>query len=311
MSSFWKYRKVLVTGANGFLGTAVCARLRQYEAEVSKCLSYHGDLTSLSHTMETVRSSSPEVVINCAAKCGGIGYNKENPSDLFMQNMEMGLNIIKACSRYNAKLVMIGTTCSYPKYCAIPFMEEDLFNGYPEETNAPYGIAKRSLLTACQAYRNQYGLRFAYIIPANLYGPGDHFEDTRSHVIPAMIKRFHHSENKPVTLWGTGKATRDFLYIYDAVDGILKAAELYDADEPINIGGGYEHSINNIRMTIQAMTGSRSHVAWDASRPDGQPRRLLDITRAERILGWKPTIPIEWGLREAYSYYKDKVCILP
>jgi len=259
--------------------------------------------------MEVVKGM--DLVIHLAAKVGGIGYNQKYPAELFRDNILMGVNMIEAARRASVKkFVQIGTVCAYPKFAKIPFREEELWDGYPEETNAPYGIAKKALLVMSQAYRTQYGMNIIYLLPVNLYGPRDNFDPQSSHVIPALIRRYVEAtaSNIPqVTLWGTGNASREFLYVKDAAEGILLAAERYDEPEPVNLGFGNEIRIKELAAMIAKDTGFKGKTLWDPSKPDGQPRRCLDTTKAYEKFGFRATTDLPMGLKETIKWYTDNV----
>jgi GDP-L-fucose synthase len=259
------------------------------------------------------REARPEVVIHLAAVVGGIGANRENPGRYFYENLMMGAQLIEG-ARVNGveKFVQVGTICAYPKFTPVPFKEDDLWDGYPEETNAPYGIAKKALLVQCQAYRDQYGTNAIYLLPVNLYGPGDNFDPNTSHVIPALIKKFVdaiESGARAVEVWGTGAATREFLYVDDAAEGIVLAAEAYDGRDPVNLGSGMEISIRELAGLVAEETGFRGEVVWDASKPDGQPRRALDVTRAERLFGFRARTGFMEGLRQTIEWYRTTLLV--
>jgi GDP-L-fucose synthase len=310
-----KKSKVLVTGAKGFLGGHVVNELssrgisctetdRDPGAEPRRDLLEYDSVTQLFDVLE------PNLVIHLAAEVGGIGANQASPGEFFYNNMLMGLNVIEACRIFEVdKLVVIGTICAYPKNCPVPFVEDDLWNGYPEETNAPYGIAKKAMLTMLQAYRAQYGLNGIFLMPTNLYGPHDHFDLETSHVIPAMIRKFcdaQHMGSSEVVLWGTGGPTREFLYAEDAAKMIVKAAECYDSPEPLNLGGGREFSMREVASLVREFVGFDGRIRWDASRPDGQPRRWVDVSRAEVAIGPLPRTPFEEGLKKTIAWYKER-----
>src|SRR5215208_4976002 len=285
MESFLRGKRVSVTGGGGFLGRVVVERLRERgcpDVHVVRKRDY--DLVRGADVERLYRDARPEVVIHLAAVVGGIGANRENPGRYFYENMMMGVQLIEG-ARLNGveKFIQVGTICAYPKFTPVPFHEDDLWNGYPEETNAPYGVAKKALLVQCQAYRDQYGLNAIYLLPVNLYGENDNFDPNTSHVIPALIKKFVDAARQgapEVEVWGTGAATREFLYVDDAAEGIVLAAEKYDGREPVNLGSGMEISIRDLAELIARETGYKGELVWDASKPDGQPRRALDVTRA-------------------------------
>ena len=268
------------------------------------------DLTSFEAAQRLYDDANPDIVIHLAAEVGGIGINKKRPGRFYYANMAMGLNLIEAGRQKNlGKFVQIGTVCAYPKFTPAPFHERDLWSGFPEETNAPYGVAKRALLTMLQAYRDEYGLNGIYLLPANLYGPGDNFDPETSHVIPALIRKFceaydHHQPH--VDCWGTGQASREFLHVEDAAEGILAAAEKYDGPEPVNLGTGREITIRALAEMIAGNVGYTGQIRWDASQPDGQPRRQLDVTRAKEAFGWSAKVPLEQGLEQTVKWWRSQ-----
>jgi GDP-L-fucose synthase len=267
------------------------------------------DLTDQTAVRRLFEQRSPEVVIHLAARVGGIGANQMNPGFFFYSNMAMGMNVIEESRRTGVdKIVFVGTTCSNPKFTPVPFSEVDLWNGYPEETNAPYGVAKRALLVMLQAYRMQYGLNGVYLIPANLYGPRDNFDMETSHVIPAMVRKFieaHESGNPYVTLWGSGKVSREFLYVEDCAEGILLAAERYEDPDPLNLGTGDEVTISELADRVSAAVGFEGEIHWDTSKPDGQPRRQLDITKAKERIGFVAHTKLDDGIRRTVEWYRE------
>jgi GDP-L-fucose synthase len=295
-------KRILVTGGAGFLGRAVCARLRaDNPAEVIVPRSATTDLRRVDDCARAVRGV--DLIIHLAARCGGIGANRARPGEFLHDNAIMGLHLMEAARQAGvAKFVLVGTCCSYPKHCQTPFREADLWTGFPEETNAPYGLAKRLLLAQAQAYRQQYGFNAIALIPANLYGPGDCFELDRSHVIPALIRKVVEGRHLgSITLWGSGRPSRDFLFVEDAADGIVCAAESYDGADPINLGSGVPTRIIDLAGLICRLVGFAGTVRWDATMPDGQPERWLDIHRARDLLGWGPTTPLTHGLRQTIA----------
>ncbi|HXB68851.1 MAG TPA: GDP-L-fucose synthase [Candidatus Acidoferrales bacterium] len=301
-------KRILVTGGAGFLGSHLIEKLRDKGCEeicVPRSREY--DLTRLDDIDRLFSDRRPEVVIHLAAVVGGIGANRANPGRFFYDNAIMGIQLIEACRRYGVeKTVVLGSICAYPKFTPVPFLEDDIWSGYPEETNAPYGIAKKALLVQCQAYRQQYGMNATYLLPVNLYGPRDNFDYESSHVIPALIRKCVEAVDErrsEVILWGDGLATREFLYVDDAAEGILLAAEKYDQPEPVNLGSGVEISIRDLAEKIARMTGFHGAIHWDTSQPNGQPRRCLDVTRAEREFGFRARTSFEEGLRRTIEWY--------
>jgi GDP-L-fucose synthase len=305
----WQEATVLVTGGGGFLGKHVVAQLA--ERGCRRCVAPRRaeyDLTRPGDAARLLRDTRPDVVIHLAAVVGGIGANQANPGRFFYDNLVMGASLIEQARLQGVgKFVAVGTVCSYPKFTPVPFREEDLWAGYPEETNAPYGIAKKALLVQLQAYREQYGFRGIYLIPTNLYGPGDHCDPASSHVIPAVIRKCCEAVRNgspEIVLWGDGTPTRDFLYAEDAAEGIALATESYEDAAPVNLGSGQEVSIREIAERIAALTGFRGRVAWDTSRPNGQPRRCVDSSRAEKAFGFTARTPIDEGLRRTVEWYR-------
>jgi len=295
--SIWE--RVMVTGGNGFLGTALTKEL--VSGGKARSLwplgKQDGDLCHVPAVNELFARMRPTLVFHLAARVGGIGANRAAPADFFMDNMMMGLNVLEACRRHRAKLVLVGSVCGYPSHAQVPFRESDLWNGYPEPTNAPYGIAKKALVVGAQAMHAQHGLEAAVAFPTNLYGPGDSFDLERSHVIPAMVAKMLKAGEHGVKLWGDGTPTRDFLHVRDAARALVMLAEKVSVPEPINLGSGVEISMRDLALEISRAAGYRGPIEWDASRPNGQARRRLDVTRA-RDLGWAPSIALEDGLRE-------------
>jgi GDP-L-fucose synthase len=303
-----KGRRVLVTGGAGFLGSRVVERLHAAGAgKVVVPRRRDVDLTVQSMVDRLLDVVRPEIVVHLAAEVGGIGANRSNPGRFFYANAVMGINLIEAARRVGVeKFVQAGTVCAYPKHTPVPFREEDLWNGYPEETNAPYGVAKKSLLVMLQGYRDQYGLNGIFLLPVNLYGPRDNFDPETSHVIPALIRRFVDAVERMdpvVEVWGTGAASREFLHVDDAARALVLAADGYDGREPVNIGAGEEITIRDLVTLIAELTGYRGAVRWDASRPDGQPRRKLDTSRAEHAFGFTAEIGFREGLRETIDWW--------
>jgi len=310
VSSFWESRKVLVTGGGGFLGQRVVTRLKSEGAtDVIAPRSREYDLRSLDGISRVLADSKPDVVIHLAAVVGGIGANRENPGRFFYENAIMGIQLMEQARLARVgKFVTIGTVCSYPKFTPVPFHEDDLWNGYPEETNAPYGLAKKMLLVQGQAYREQYGFNVIHLIPVNLYGPGDNFDPNSSHVIPALIKKCVDARENGdpfIDVWGTGSASREFLYVDDAADGIVLAAERYDDPDPVNLGVGQEIAIRGLVERIVLLTGYGGDIRWDASKPDGQPRRALDTSRARASFGFSSHTSFEDGLRTTIDWYES------
>jgi GDP-L-fucose synthase len=305
-------KRSVVTGGAGFLGRAVCRVLRSRgvaEERIFVPRRKDFDLTVEADVERLYDVARPDVVIHLAAEVGGIGANMAQPGRFFYANMAMGLHLVEHARRRGlGKFVHTGTVCAYPKHCPIPFREDDLWNGYPEETNAPYGVAKKAIFVMLDGYRRQYGLASAVAVPVNLYGPGDNFDPASSHVIPALIRKCEEarvSGAEEVVCWGTGSATREFLYVDDAAEGIVKAAETMDEPVPINLGGGIEISIRDLVMKIAAACGFKGRIVWDASKPDGQPRRALDISRARTLLGWEPKQGFDTGLATTVAWWRD------
>lgn len=300
--------RVLVTGGAGFLGSHVVEKLRaRGYTEIFAPRSHEYDLTVFQDVKRLLRDATPGIIIHLAAVVGGIGANRERPGEFFYKNLIMGAQLMEqARLRGIAKFVGIGTICAYPKFAPVPFREEDLWDGYPEETNAPYGLAKKMLLVQAQAYRDQYGFNAIYLLPVNLYGPRDNFDPASSHVIPALIKKCYDAiaaGHQEIIVWGTGKATREFLYVEDAAEGIVLATERYEKPDPVNLGAGFEISINDLVHLIAKLTGFNGSITWDTTKPDGQPRRCLDTSKAEREFGFKATTPFEVGLRKTIEWY--------
>lgn len=307
-----KKKKFLVTGGAGFLGSALVKKLAKRGVEKNNILiprSKEYDLRNQENSRQVTQNK--DIVIHLAANVGGIGYNQENPGSLFYDNLLMGAHLMEEARRAKVqKFVALGTVCAYPKHTPVPFREEDLWNGYPEETNAPYGLAKKMLLVQAQAYRKQFGFNAIYLLPVNLYGPGDNFDPKSSHVIPALIRRFIEAKKKnkkEVVIWGTGKATREFLYVDDAAEGIILATEFYDKTEPINIGSSFEISIKDLVELIASLVSYRGRVVWDNSKPDGQPRRKLDTTRAKKEFGFVAKTKFDAGLKKTIKWYEENI----
>jgi GDP-L-fucose synthase len=309
-------RRVLVTGGAGFLGQRVCTRLRQAEpAAVLVPRRAEYDLTDALAVTRLYQDARPDVVIHLAAEVGGIGANRANPGRFFYANMAMGLHTIEeARVRGVEKFVQVGTVCAYPKLTPIPFEESELWNGFPEETNAPYGVAKKALLLMLQAYREQYGMNGIYLLPVNLFGPGDDFDPENSHVIPALIRKCAEAKfrgDDRIECWGTGSASREFLYVDDCAEAVVLAADRYDSPEPVNVGSGCETSIRALTELIARLTGFEGEIRWDASKPDGQPRRCLDVSRAEKHFGFRARTELEAGLRITIDHFLEKYSALP
>lgn len=306
--SFWKNKNIIVTGGAGFLGFYVVKMLNDKGAIpfIAKIEEY--DLTKY-QDCERLVSNKPDLVIHLAAVVGGIGINKDNPGKFFYDNLMMGVQIVETARLAEIpKVVLIGTICAYPKYAPIPFKEEDIWDGYPEETNAPYGLAKKMLLVQSQAYRQQYGFNSIYLLPVNMYGPGDNFNLYSSHVIPALIRKCVDAVDNNedyIEVWGTGKATREFLYVEDAARGILLAAEKYNSSDPVNLGSGFEISIKDLVHKIVKLTGFEGEIRWDTSKPDGQPRRSLDVSKAKKAFGFEAKVGFDEGLQNTIDWYKE------
>jgi len=335
---FWSDKRVLVTGGAGFLGSFVVEKLQERGCKnifVPKSKDYN--LIEMEPVKRLYRDAKPDIVIHLAAVVGGIGANRANPGKFFYDNLMMGVQMMEVGRQVDLKkFVAIGTICAYPKFTPIPFKEENLWNGYPEETNAPYGLAKKMLLVQAQAYRQQYGFNTIYLLPVNLYGPRDNFDPESSHVIPALIRKFLEAKNfqaeakvqlenlslnlnldinliegsqpepqpgHSVTVWGTGKATREFLYVEDAAEGILLAAERYNKPDPVNLGAGFEISIKDLVELIAKLTDFQGEIIWDSSKPDGQPRRMLDVSKAEKEFGFRANTNFEEGLKKTIDWY--------
>jgi GDP-L-fucose synthase len=304
-------KRILVTGGSGFLGFHLVEHLRQKGcAEITVPRRQRFDLTREEAVSRLFEQCRPEVVIHAAAAVGGIGANRANPGRFFYENAVMGIHVIEACRRYGVeKTVVLGTICSYPKFAPIPFREEFLWEGYPEETNAPYGIAKKALLVQCQAYRAQYGTNAIFVLPVNLYGPGDNFDPGSSHVIPAIIRQcveaLEHGGTK-ITLWGDGSPTREFLYVKDAAEAVVRATESYDGADPINIGTGEEISIRDLAAKIAAISGFTGQIEWDTTKPNGQPRRRLDVSKARSEFGFVAQTDLDTGLKATHDWYRKQ-----
>jgi GDP-L-fucose synthase len=309
MSEYFEKRRILVTGGAGFLGSSVVRGLEESGAkEIIVPRSRDYDLIELDNIVTLLERIEPDVVIHLAAVVGGIGANREHPGEYFYKNLMMGVQLLEQSRRVGVeKFVAIGTICSYPKHTPVPFREEDFWKGYPEETNAPYGLAKKMMAVQSAAYRDQYGFNSINLLPVNLYGPRDNFDPRSSHVIPALIKKCIEARESGVdeiVVWGTGKATREFLYVDDASRGILLATRLYNSSDPVNLGAGFEISIKNLVSLIVSLTGFEGKIVWDPSKPDGQPRRRLNTTRARELFGFEAKVDFKEGLRKTIEWYE-------
>lgn len=307
--SFWRDRRVLVTGGAGFLGSYVVRKLHERGCEkvfVPRSREY--DLVSMNDVRQVYQDARPDIVIHLAARVGGIGANSSNPGRFFYDNLIMGVQMMEEGRRLGIeKFVSIGTICSYPKFTPVPFREDDLWNGYPEETNAPYGLAKKMLLVQSQAYRHQYGFSAIYLLPVNLYGPGDNFDPDSSHVIPAIIRKCVEAVDrgaKEIVCWGDGSPTREFLFVDDCAEAIVLAAERYEGADPVNVGAGFEIPIKELVKLIAELTGYQGRVTWDTSKPNGQPRRSVDTSRAARAFVFHATKDFRVGLQETVEWYR-------
>jgi GDP-L-fucose synthase len=296
--------KVLVTGGGGFVGSHLVERLEAGGHEVVAARRRDHDLTSMEETGRLFAEARPELVFHLAAEVGGIGANRANPGRYWFANLLMGAHVLEQSRLHEVgKLVISGTVCSYPKFTPVPFHEDDLWSGYPEETNAPYGIAKKAVLVGGQAYREQYGLNAVHLLPANLYGPRDNFHLTNAHVIPDLIRKMLDSKDE-VVLWGDGSPSREFLYVDDCVAGLVLAAERYDGAEPVNLGTGVETTIRELAETVADVTGFEGEIVWDTSMPNGQPRRSLDASRAAELFGFRASTPLREGLEQTVAWYR-------
>lgn len=305
-------KRILVTGGAGFLGSFVVEKLQKYGCKnifIPRSNDY--DLTKMTSVQKVYQDAKPDIVIHLAAKVGGIFANRENPGKFFYDNLMMGVQLLEIGRQIKIdKFIALGTICSYPKFAPIPFKEEDVWNGYPEETNAPYGLAKKMLLVQSQAYRTQYDFNSIFLMPVNLYGPRDNFDLVTSHVIPALIRKCIEAveqKKSEITVWGTGNVTREFLYVDDCADAILAATLRYDKSDPINIGTGFEISIKELTNIIARLTGFTGKIIWDASKPDGQPRRCLDVSKASAAFGFRAKTNFEQGLSETINWYRHKL----
>ncbi len=300
--------RVLVTGGGGFLGSHLVERLERIGHDVVAARSRDYDLTVMDDATRLFDDARAELVFHLAAEVGGIGANLENPGRYWFANLMMGANVLEQARLHETrKLVVAGTICAYPKLAPIPFREDDLWNGYPEETNAPYGVAKKAILVGAQAYRDQYGLDAIFLLPVNLYGPRDNFHPTNAHVIPDLIRKMIDAEERgagEIVLWGDGSPTREFLYVDDCVEGLVLASEQYDAPEPVNLGTGDEISIRDLAGLVAELTGYRGEIRWDTTRPNGQPRRKLDTSRAEALFGFRARTPLRQGIERTVAWYR-------
>lgn len=307
MVDFWKNKRVLCTGSFGFVGIHLCSKLEELGADIESPKSVMFDLRDSVNVRHMFNHyDDVEIVFNLAANVGGIGYNQTHPYSLYFDNAQINLNMIdESIKRKVKKFVQLGTVCAYPKFTSVPFDERTLWDGYPEETNAPYGLAKRNALVQLQAARQEFGFNGIYLLPTNLYGPHDHFDEAKSHVIPALIKKFVEAvetNQETVEVWGSGNASRDFLYVEDAIDGIILAAEKWDSSEPLNLGSGEEIRIGTLVQIISELTGFKGRINYNVSKPDGQPRRCLRTWRIKE-LGWKPRIDLKTGLKTTIDWY--------
>ena len=302
-------KRVAVTGGAGFLGRSLCQCLTAAGAEVSVPTVEEYDLVDDAAVRRMYANLRPQLVVHLAAVVGGIGANRENPGRFFYENLMMGVQLMHEGWKFGLeKFVAIGTICAYPKFTPVPFKEEDLWNGYPEETNAPYGLAKKMLLVQAQAYRAQYGFNAIFLLPVNLYGPGDNFDPSSSHVIPALIKKFvdaRESGLPEVVVWGDGTPSREFLYVDDAAEGIALATERFDGPEPVNLGAGFEITVRDLAERLKRLCRYEGSVLWDTSQPNGQPRRCLDVTQGEKLFGFKSAVPFDEGLKRTVAWYEN------
>lgn len=313
---YWRGKRVIVTGGAGFLGKHVTARLADGGADgifIPRIEDFNlvdaADIRRMYSAALRDADPAQTTVVHLAANVGGIGANLEHPADFFYDNLMMGVELMHQGYKLGiGKFVAIGTVCAYPKFTPVPFREEDLWIGYPEETNAPYGMAKKMMLVQAQAYRQQYGFNSIFLLPVNLYGPGDNFNLKTSHVIPALIRKAFEAKDsgaKSLTLWGDGSPTREFLYVGDAADGIVTAAEKYNGGEPVNLGSGHEISIGDLAAMVARLAGFKGQLIWDTEKPNGQPRRALDVTRAHEYFGWQAKMPFEEGLRRTIAWFQE------
>jgi GDP-L-fucose synthase len=310
--SFWTEKRVTITGGAGFLGSHLVKKLRDRGCKsIFVPLKEKYNLVDVEVIRRLYQDAKPDIVIHLAAVVGGIGANRENPGKFFYDNLMMGIQMMEQGRQFKIeKFVALGTICCYPKFTPVPFKEEDLWNGYPEETNAPYGLAKKMLLVQSQAYRQQYGFNSIYLMPVNLYGPGDNFDPKSSHVIPALIKKCFdaiESKDKEIVVWGTGKPTREFLYVEDCAEAIILATENYNKSDPVNIGAGFEISIKDLAQKIKNLIGFKGKIVWDTTKPDGQPRRCLDTLKAEKEFGFKSETCFDVGLKKTIRWYINTI----
>jgi GDP-L-fucose synthase len=308
--NFWQEQRVVVTGGAGFLGSFIVEGLKTRGCtNIFVPRSRDCDLRDRAAIIRLFKESQPTMVLHLAAVVGGIGANREHPGKFFYENAIMGIELLEQARQFHLpKILVAGTICAYPKFTPVPFLEDNLWNGYPEETNAPYGVAKKAILVQCQAYRQEYGLNAVYLLPVNLYGPRDNFDPQSSHVIPALIKKCVDARERGdafIECWGTGSPTREFLYVEDAAEGILRAAEHYDKSDPVNLGSGREISIRDLVILIAKLTRYPGEIRWDPSKPDGQPRRCLDVQKAQKEFGFQATTPFEEGLRQTIQWYEE------
>jgi GDP-L-fucose synthase len=301
--------RVVVTGGAGFVGSHLVERLREAGHEVVVPRRAEIDLTSMDDTARLFDEAAPELVFHLAAEVGGIGANRANPGRYWFANLMMGAHVLEQARLHETpKVVIAGTICAYPKHAPVPFREDDLWNGYPEETNAPYGVAKKAILVGAQAYRAQYGLNAIFLLPVNLYGPRDNFDLETSHVIPALVRKMVDAQQRgeeEIVLWGDGSPTREFLFVDDCVEGLLLAAERYDDPDPVNLGTGEEIAIRDLAELVRSATGYEGAIRWDATRPNGQPRRKLDTSRAERAFGFRARVPLRDGIIRTVAWYRS------
>lgn len=309
MKPHFPYERIVVTGGAGFLGQRVVEQLRShFDADVFVPRSREYNLVEIEAVRRLLADTRPDLIIHLAARVGGIGANQENPGVFFYDNLMMGAQLIDQARLSGVrKFVAVGTVCAYPKFTPVPFREADLWSGYPEETNAPYGLAKKMMLVQAQSYRQQFGFNTIFLLPANLYGPGDNFDPASSHVIPALIRKCVEARRaaaESVEVWGTGNASREFLYVDDCADGVVRASALYDESEPVNIGAGREITISELVKLISRLTGFQGAVRWQTDKPDGQPRRSLDVSRAREKFGFEASTPFEEGLKRTIDWYE-------